>query len=82
MKKYIIPVAAFLLIGTAAGAQTEKKQHVKPMTTKPATTNAARSTRSKPVMVDSTSRHTTTSAIKRRTHTKPAGTAPASTGSK
>ena len=75
MKKYIIPVAAFLLIGTIASAQTDKKQPskmtTKPTTAKPATTGSTKMSKpaTKMMTADST-KHTAGTAMKRKTHPK------------
>jgi hypothetical protein len=78
MKKYIIPVAAFLLIGTIANAQTDKKTPpkmttTKPTTAKPATAGASKMAKPAPKMaVDSTKHATTGTAMKRKPHPKAA----------
>jgi hypothetical protein len=74
MKKYIIPVAAFLLIGTIANAQTTKKQPAttKPATTKPAATGSSKTSRpaTKMAMADTTKHTTNATAMKRKPHPK------------
>jgi hypothetical protein len=85
MKKYIVPVVAFLLIGTIANAQTEKKTAPK-MTTKPATTtsNSKTATTSKPAKTwtASDSTHHAGMAMKRKVHPKATSAAPKKTATK
>ncbi|MEO8403277.1 MAG: hypothetical protein ABI480_01725 [Chitinophagaceae bacterium] len=84
MKKYIVPVVAFLLIGTIANAQTEKKTAPK-MTAKPATTaGTSKTTTSRPAtkMAASDSTHHAGMAMKRKTHPKATSAAPKKTATK
>lgn len=80
MKKYLIPVAAFLLIGTIANAQTDKKAPSKMTTTKPAskpaTTGTTKMATPAPKMAMDTTKHAG-AAMKRKTHPKTAPKKPA-----